>query len=779
MNLAASFAQTPPGREKVRGLFPFLEPGPVGLALGETAEAGVLLAQSGRLPLRGVEDPGPPLERLAAAGGLGFPEELGPLIAVARASEKARGLLPDARELPLLSRHLEAIPDLAEIARRAARLFEPDGSLADSASPKLADLRARLRRQRQRLYDAARGWLERTGSTEDTVVLRDGRYCVPVAAGSAPRVAGIVHDRSGSGQTIFLEPSELTEGNNELSLLASDLRREEERIRREFGNDLLARGDEIVEAAGILVHLDSVEARAIFARETGGALPEFSSDGRWELEGARHPLLDAKLAAAREAVLGDPRRDRDVVPLDVELSEKTKWLLLSGPNAGGKTVVLKTLGLFSMMAQSGLPLPARRAVLPHFTGFACLVGDEQAILSDLSTFSSSMRRLAEIVRSAGPGTLALLDELGGGTDPEEGAAIAVAALETLLGRGARAVVTTHLAAVKEFAVSRGDAQVSALEFDEETGRPTYRLRPGFLGRSRALATAREQGLPAETIARATEILGAGWVRRERLETEAEEALARVRAKERELAETLEQNRALARRLEEQSADLASRRKEVLAKGKDALDRARQEFRSAAADALAKIQEEKMTAAKASAVLSQVEERRRQDPLLLEAEREAEEESRTLRAGDSVRIRGGSAPAEIEEIEGTRARILAKGKRLWVPLADLVASAKAPATGRDKGRRSDSSPAATREASAGEREVLVIGKTVDEAILEVDREIDRSLSAGADTLRVVHGHGTGRLRSGLREYFRTHSAIAAFRKGKPAEGGDGATVVTLK
>jgi DNA mismatch repair protein MutS2 len=785
VNLAASFAQTPTGREKVGGLFPFFDPDSIVNALGETAEAGVLLAKLGRLPLRGVEDPKPPLERLAAAGGLCFDEEIRPLVAVARAADKTRRLLSDATGLRLLSRHLTAIPDLGEIARRASLLFEPDGTLADRASPKLAELRGKLRRQRQRLYDIARSWLERNGTSEDTVVLREGRYCVPVAAGAASRVPGIIHDRSGSGQTIFLEPSQMTEGNNELSLLASDLRREEERIRREFGNAILARSADIENAAEILAHLDSVEARAIFSRETDGVLPEFSSDGRWELLGARHPLLDSRLAAAREAVFGEERRDRDVVPLDVELSEDKRWLLLSGPNSGGKTVVLKTLGLFSRMAQSGLPVPARRALLPVFRSFSCLVGDEQAILSDLSTFSSSMRRLAEIVRLAEPGTLALLDELGGGTDPEEGTAIAIASLETLLARGARVVVTTHLAAVKEFAASRGDAQVSAMEFDEETGRPTYRLRPGFLGRSRALATAREQGLPKETLDRATEILGAAWVRRERLETEAEEALARVRERERELTQALEQNRTLARRLEEDSAELASRRREVLSKGKESLDRARHAFRAAAAEAIAKIQEEKMTAAAASGVLAQVEEIRKQDPLLREAEMEAAEESRALRSGDSVRLRGGSAPAEIEEIQGARARILANGKRLWVPLSDLVAAGTAAKNTAGKAARNAAgkSPGqiSFREAepSPAPREVNVIGKTVEDAITEVDRAIDQTLSAGAETLRVVHGHGTGRLRAGLREYFRTHSAISSFRGAEPNEGGNGATVVVLK
>jgi DNA mismatch repair protein MutS2 len=343
--------------------------------------------------------------------------------------------------------------------------------------------------------------------------------------------------------------------------------------------------------------------------------------------------------------------------------------------------------------------------------------------------------------------------------------------------------------VKEFAASRGDAQISAMEFDEKTGRPTYRLRPGFLGRSRALATAREQGLPEETIARATEILGTAWIRRDRLETEAEEALSRVREREGQLSEELEQNRALSLRLKEESAALASRRREALARGKESLDRARLDFRAAAAAAIAKIQDEKMTAATASGVLAQVEERRRQDPLLLEAEKEAEEESRALRAGDAVRLRGGSTPAEIEEIEGGRARILAKGKRLWVPLSNLIAAGKAAEN--KAGQAPENQAARARAKSDGKisfdttelarapGEIIVIGKTVEEAIVEVDRAIDQSLSSGAEMLRVVHGHGTGRLRAGLREYFRSHFAVASFREAGPNEGGNGATIVVLK
>ena len=771
VTLAASFAQTEIGRAKVRGLFPFVDEEDAREALAETAEALVLRERAGRLPLAGLDDPAPALEALAAAGGLGFDAEFRPLLSIARAGERTRTIDADLSDLPRLAGRVFSLPDFSELVRTASRLFEPDGTLSDHASPKLHGLRTRLRRERQNLYDTARQWLARNAAEAagETVVLREERYCVPVAASAAPRVRGIVHDRSASGQTIFVEPFEIADANNALSLLASDLRHEEERIRREFGRSLLARAADLGSAAAVLSELDAIEARAAFGRAGDAAMPEFS-DTEWALSRARHPLLDRALAAARQKVFGEEPVERDAVPLDVELDPGKRWLLVSGPNAGGKTVVLKTVGLFSMLAQAGFLLPAGRAVLPFLTSFFTVIGDEQGILSDLSTFSSSMRRLAAVLRDVDSGSLALLDELGSGTDPEEGGAIAVASLETLLAKGARAVVTTHLSNVKEFAASREDAQISAMEFDEETGRPTYRLRAGFLGRSRALATAREQGLPSGTLSRAAEVLGEAWQRREKLESEAEEALARLRGRERELAESLARAREQEERLRAEREELESRRKKILTEGRDSLDRARRDFRAAAAEAVEKIRSEKMTQARAAELRARIEAQGRADPAVREAEEEVEAASRALRVGDAVRRRGGSTAGTIVEIQEGKARIEAGGKRLSVPLADLT-RAKAGPRPRPTVTRPDSGPAP--------REIHVIGKTVEDAIEEVDRAIDHSLSSGDETLRVVHGHGTGRLRSGLRAYFRRHPAIASFRAGAQNEGGEGATVVVLK
>jgi DNA mismatch repair protein MutS2 len=756
----------------VRGLFPSPTLGGARAALAETSETLLLVTRHGRLPLSGVDDPGPALESLASAGGLASPEEMRALVAIARAVEAVRALPAPEEEFPRLARRLAGLPELSEIVRRAAKTFDADGTLSDGASPKLSELRSRLRRERQRVYEKARTWLSRhaADAAGDTVVLRDGRYCLPLSPSAAPRVAGIVHDRSASGQTVFVEPLEMTAHNNEIALLSSDVRREEERIRREFGAFLLTHGEEFESAAGILTSLDSFAARAAFAAAVEGVAPEFSEEGRWTLAGARHPLLDARLAALRRDVLSERREEHDAVPLDIDLAPDRKWILISGPNAGGKTVVLKTLGLFSQLAQAGFHLPARAATLPVFSRILASVGDDQAILSDLSTFSSSMRRIAEILRAAGPETLALFDELGSGTDPEEGAALAVAVLETYRAAGGRAVATTHLSAVKEFAAGRQDAQVCAMEFDESTGRPTYRLHPGLLGRSRALATAAEEGLPQSAVARAREILGQAWVRRERLETEAEETLARLRARETELSASLERAREREDRLRSESEELERRREKLLREGHDAFERARRQLRAAAAGAVEEIRKEKLSRAQAAARVESAERDARETPLVREAEELAEAASRELLPGASVRLRDSAVEGRLVELDGERAWIEARGKRIGVPRADLVGVASPTRAPR---------ASVTAPEIAAPTEVNVIGCTVEEAIDEVERAIGSSIASGADSLRIVHGHGTGRLRSGLRGYLRRHPAVALIRAGADHEGGEGATVAVLK
>ncbi|MCA1581010.1 MAG: hypothetical protein LC796_06350 [Acidobacteria bacterium] len=283
---------------------------------------------------------------------------------------------------------------------------------------------------------------------------------------------------------------EVIEANNDLALLAGEERREVERLLTGFGRAVLSSAGPLAAAVAELSELDALEAKVEFGDLSSGRVPEISDDVEWILRAARHPLLDARLAPLRRRVLDEHRGDREAVPLDLELTGEQRMLVVSGPNAGGKTVVLKTAGLFSLLAQSGIPIPAGSGTrVPVFRAIRTEIGDAQAILSDRSTFSSSMETLAAILQESGPGVLALIDEIGGATDPEEGSALAVAFLEEYLARGGRAIVTTHLSAIKNFAAGRTDAVTAAMEFDEETGRPNYRLHPGLSGRSRALSVA--------------------------------------------------------------------------------------------------------------------------------------------------------------------------------------------------------------------------------------------------------------------------------------------------
>ncbi len=724
----------------------------------------------------------PALESLEDLGGAGAPEDFRPIVRAARAAEAVRRALAKA-DSPLLSTRRDRIPAFDELLAQAARLFSEDGLLKDDASPQLAAIRTRLRRRRaevsrllEKLLDARRKALG-----DAVVVLRNDRYCLPVQASARGRVPGIVHDRSGSGQTVFVEPMEVIESNNDLALTAAEERREVERLLTGFGRAILEHGDELRRAVDELAALDAIEAKVAFGESGGGRLPEISDDGAWTLVRARHPLLDARYESLRRRALGQEREGRDAVPLNLDLPRERRLLVVSGPNAGGKTVVLKTAGLFAILAQCGIPVPADAGTrVPIFLSIRTEIGDAQAILSDRSTFSSSMETLAEILAGAGPGTLALIDEVGGATDPEEGSALAVAFLEAYLESGGRALVTTHLSAVKSFAASRPDALCAAMEFDEKTGRPNYRLHPGLAGRSRALSVAKEQGIPEAVLARARQILGEAWERRERAETQAEQALERLRSLEQDLARERDTARREAERLEAERRSLAEEKSRMLAEGLAGFERARRELSRRVAQELDAARHETSRLAQASAarVLEEAARSAEAESVIAEARQAEEMRSRGIEVGDSARIRGLGSEGRVVAFEGDWAQLESRGKRLRVRRSDLEPSPG----GRTPARLPDSRPAThdSRPDSGGPTaEINVIGRRLEEALDAVERALDQALLSGASRLRVIHGHGTGRLRDGVREHFRLHSAVASLRSADRNEGGNGATILELR
>ncbi|MET0619382.1 MAG: Smr/MutS family protein, partial [Thermoanaerobaculia bacterium] len=400
--------------------------------------------------------------------------------------------------------------------------------------------------------------------------------------------------------------------------------------------------------------------------------------------------------------------------------------------------------------------------------------------SDRSTFSSSMETLAAILAGAGPGTLALIDEIGGATDPEEGSALAVAFLEAYLESGGRALATTHLSGVKTFAASRPDALCAAMEFDEETGRPNYRLHPGLAGRSRALSVAREQGIPEAVLARSKQILGEAWERRERAEDDAEKALERLRRLEEELATERAAAAREAQKLEAERKQLAEDKARMLAEGLAGFERARRELARKVSEELDRARHETARLAQASAarVLEEAERAAEAEVVIAEA-REAEElRSREVGVGERARVRGLGTEGRVVAFDGEWAHLEFRGKRMRVPRSDLEPMGPG---GRKQvaGGRKATVEMPSPESSGPIVEVNLIGQRVEEAIEAAERAIDQALVSGASRLRVIHGHGTGRLREGIREHFRSHPAVEKLRSGDKSEGGNGATILELR
>ncbi|MGH9399547.1 MAG: endonuclease MutS2, partial [Thermoanaerobaculia bacterium] len=665
LRLLSSLARTSPGKAALLRLTPAATLEAVAHLAAETAEATALRLREGRLPLTGIEDIAPALAELEASGGVALPAQFRPILALAQASEAVRRALA-AVQTPILCARRQRLPALEKLIERGRRLFAAEGGLRDDASPALSAVRAKLRRRRGEVARSLEKiLLERREILGDAVVvLRNDRYCLPILASARARLPGIVHDRSGSGQTVFVEPLDVIEANNDLALLASEERLEVERLLREFGGEVLAAAPDLSAAAQELAALDALEARVEFGELVQGRIAEISEDGSWDLRAARHPLLDQRLQKLRRQMLGEQRAGKDAVPLDMTLPAGSRLLVVSGPNAGGKTVVLKTAGLLALLARCGIPLPVGAGTrVPFFPGVFTEIGDAQAILADRSTFSSSMETLAAILERAAPDSLALVDEIGGATDPEEGSAIAIAWLEEYLARGGHAIVSTHLSAVKNFAAARGDTVLAAMEFDEATGRPTFRLHAGLSGRSHALSVAAEQRIPEGVLARAREILGEAWRRREERESEAEAALGRLRRAEGETEELRQAAHREAAKLAAEREALQKERSKLLGEGRAAFDRARRELKKQVEEELVRLRQQTALLAQASAgrVLDRAEQAAAAlEPVITEAEAEKIGRAREIGAGSRARLRGLSAEGIVAALEGDVAWLDVKG-----------------------------------------------------------------------------------------------------------------------
>jgi DNA mismatch repair protein MutS2 len=773
LEMVAAHAASAAARRQIRSSDTLPALGEGVLASRLTDEINRLLDEDGRLTLAGLDEAEPWLD--ATASPPRAAEDLMSLLTFARRLLSVRRSLQAAPgELELLHDLGGRLPDTEGLVGWAASRLGRDGQVPDSASPELAALRHRLASGRRELLERLQA-IQRShpgAVTDAPPTLRRDRYCLPVHRGARSQLPGLVLSSSGSGATLYLEPYEIVELNNDLVDIAAREQAEVQRILDEVSAAFTAAREELAGGLSTLIRLDAGQARALFGRAAEGRVVVPGEGEQLVLRGARHPLLDGRLQPLRAELFGEPERERSrpVVPLDLALPEGVRTLVISGPNAGGKTVVLKTLGLLVLMAYNGIPLPADEGTaIPELDSLWVYIGDEQELSADLSTFSGAMSATAAMLRAADARSLVLYDELGAGTDPLEGAALGCGVLEQLTACGALTVATTHLAAIAVCASSTEGVENAAMEFDEEAGRPTYTLRIGRPGRSHGLEIAAAMGLPEATLARARELLGGKHL-------ELEQWLKRLESLE---ADLLAERRLLEQRageLDEMKASatdavhrLAQEREELRASLDVERSRLRQRARRQLDEALARIE----AAEKEGRHLG----RRRREQLrsaALHLDDETPAPRGTpgeLEPGDVVRILSLASTGIVEQLKGSTALVSCGGKRVWVPCSDLE---PAPQTAAHSPR----SEVRVRVDETVPNELHLIGMDAEAAREELERYLDRALAAGKPLVRIVHGHGTGTLRKMVQELVRRHPAVRSFHHPPQSRGGTGATEIDL-
>ena len=741
-----------------------------------TRELSGMLDEGERLPLTGIDEAVQWLEPEATIPI--DPADLLILLGLARRTASVRRKLSAAPDsLPLLKTIGQELPDTEELVAWAAPRLGRDGRVPDDASPELRRARRAITRVRQHLVAELETIRRRhPGVTTDAPpTLRRDRYCLPVKASSRAQLPGLVLDSSGTGVTAFVEPFGVVDLNNDLTDATAKERREVQRILAEVAAAFGAIKSDLAEAVQILGRIDAVQARVLFGRLIDGLLLEPGGGTALVLNQARHPLLDQRLQGLRREILDENtrvERTQSVVPLNFEFPGDTVTLLISGPNAGGKTIVLKTIGLMVLMCYHGIPIPVSPgSTVPWFDHIWCRIGDDQDVSADLSTFSGAMATTAQLLEEAGPASLVIYDELGSGTDPLEGAALGCAVLEALTTKGCRTVATTHLASIALAASSADQMDNAAMEFDEGRGQPTYTIRMGRPGRSRGLEIAAAMGLPPSVIDHARDLLGGHHLeldrRLERLEElEGELINEKIEVNREKVAATAAGARADAerRRLEEQRQELPSlledernrlrdRAKSRLDKALARLDTATEEHRHIGRKARQNIRDEALDLGTA-------------------ANGEPAPPPGHLEPGTPVRLRSLGAEGVLQELRSGQARVIVGNKRLWVAAGDIEASRKPAAQKKSETIRLE---VEDREAP----ELILLGLDAEEARDRVERYLDRAHAGGLKTIRIVHGHGTGTLKRVVTDIVKTHPAVVSFAHPPGSRGGTGATEVTLE
>jgi DNA mismatch repair protein MutS2 len=781
IELASRHVQTPAGRQKMLQLRPSNSRSEILMSFEITTECVAYQKAGGRFGLSGIEDLESSINQLHIKGARLEPRqilEFERLLFVARDLRDLAKNVEFKQIYPQLTKIATGIPDLKHVLNNVHGKILPTGEIDDNASPELRIIRRELTERRNRIHRALESILRGKPQAvqEEIITFRNGRFVIPVRTDSRNQVPGVIHGLSSSGQTTFVEPLTIINQNNDLVRLREQEEIEILRILLSITDNLRENREAIRVSAEVVTQLDVAQAKAAFALEFHCTPPRISDRREFALSDARHVLLEHSLRASGEKP----------VPISLELDENHPVLVVSGPNAGGKTVALKTIGLVSLMAQMGFHIPAREALIPIFDQVFADIGDQQSISANLSTFTAHMRNIADMAQNVRPPALILLDEVGTGTDPDEGAALAIAIVDFFRLSGAVTIASTHYPRLKMWSSQTVGVRNASVEFDERTLRPTYRLILNIAGASSGVEIARRMHVPEKILAMAQSLV--------------EPSHAQAREYLRQLKESLDEQESLRASLEEERSAVASKyarleseftaREETRRAEFDAaLTRIISEFKNESEQAVHKIKDRieasriKKTFENQAAELRRKSVRLRENIDLPKPEQEAANPlefagtADEIREGDRVRIRSLDREGTVDSIRDSAYVVIIGSLRYRADENDLLKlSGKGFSTSPQSFGKSPLDDITDQVASS---ELKVIGLTADDAVDRVDKFLDQAFLAGIENIRIIHGHGKGILRNAIAKFLTDHPQVDRFNLAPPDQGGAGATLVSLK
>ena len=765
------------GKEKCEALVPTNRIADVRRMQQETEEARVVLTYLGGTPMIPFADVRASLH-LAEIGSALSPRALLDIAACLRAARAARdALVTDRDNTPMLTANASRLSTNRTLEQAIGDAILSEEEIADRASPELFTIRRKMRSCNERVRERLNGMIHSPTTQkylqEAIITMRADRYVLPVKQEYRGMVPGIVHDQSATGATIFVEPMAVVEIGNELKQLIASEKAEIDRILRALSAQVAPDAAAIADNLAILAQLDFAFAKASLAREMMACEPKVNDEGRIDIRRGRHPLID-------------PQK---VVPLDIRLGADFTTLIITGPNTGGKTVTLKTTGLFTLMAQSGLQVPAEHGTeLAVFDDVFADIGDEQSIEQSLSTFSGHMTNIVSILTQVTPDSLVLFDELGAGTDPTEGAALAQAILSTLLDMHTRTVATTHYSELKEYALTTENVENASVEFDVTTLRPTYRLSIGIPGKSNAFEISRKLGLPEFVIGKAKELLSKEQVRFEDVIANAEYH-RQVAERERQIAEEASREMvAIRNQAEAERRKLEEQRERSIKKAKEEAKRIVENARRESDAIIAELRAMKKAGGAQEHEIQRVRKQvdTAQEALADKPEEAAGEVPKSVKVGDMVHIASMDVDATVMSLPDAKGYLQLKVgmMKMRAQMSDLRTLSSTQKLIK-KEQKKQEHKRAMREQRVDvmtrpvRQELDVRGMALDEAIPEVQKFLDDAMLSSLGEVSIIHGNGTGILRAGIQDCLRRHPCVSSFRLGRDGEGETGVTIVSLK